>query len=282
MIDLDRAREFVALHARLIDRLRLARLLDGEPGERVVTALAPYANADGGFAHALEPDVRSPSSQPIAVLTALELLHEAGVTEPVLIDASLAWLQRVTNVDGGIPFSPGTVADAPHAPWMAPVDGDPSSLHMTLAVTAAAARVAPGHPWVERAAGFCRDALGVLDAPRAHETMYALHLADALGDDEVLQRMAPSIPADGRLPVPGGIEGETLDLLSLSPTPERASRRLFAADAVAADLDRLESEQRDDGGWDIDFLKWNPSAAWEWRGRVTVDALVLLRANGRL
>ena len=282
MIDLDRAREFAALHARLIDRVRLGRLLDGEPGERVVAALAPYANADGGFAHALEPDVRTSASQPIAVLTALELLHEAGVTQTPLVDASLEWLQRVTNDDGGIPFSPGTVADAPHAPWMAPTEGDPSSLHMTLAVTAAAARVAPGHPWVERAAGFCREALTALDAPRAHETLYALHFADALGDEAVLERVATAIPPDGRLPVPGGVEGETLGLLSLSPAPDRVSRRLFTEDAVAADLDRLEAAQHADGGWDVDFLKWNPSAAWEWRGRVTVDALVLLRANGRL
>lgn len=70
MIDLYAARRFVQLHGRLLDRRRLAHLLDGEPSAPVAAAVAAYANPDGGYAGLIDPDVRTLSSQPIAVLTA--------------------------------------------------------------------------------------------------------------------------------------------------------------------------------------------------------------------
>ena len=280
MIDLDKAREFVLLHARLLDRRRLAHLLADGPSDGVVSAVAAYANPDGGFGNAIEPDVRAGASQPLGVLTAFDILHEAGVREHELITRGLDWLQSITADDGGIPFSPASVDEAPHAPWMAPTEG--SSLHMTAAVAAAALRLDADHPWVARASAFCRERIAALTDSSAYELKFALDFADAAKDAEVLDRVAPLIPPDGRLRVRGGTEGEELRLLDISPGPDRMSRRLFADDAIAADLDRVEAGQHDDGGWDIDFLKWNPSAAWEWRGRITVDQLALLRANGRV
>ena len=38
----------------------------------------------------------------------------------------------------------------------------------------------------------------------------------------------------------------------------------------------------DDGGWDIAFPSWTPVTRPEWRGFVTVDRLLTLRAYGRL
>jgi hypothetical protein len=40
--------------------------------------------------------------------------------------------------------------------------------------------------------------------------------------------------------------------------------------------------QREDGGWTFNWPAWSPLAELEWRGSVTVDALRVLRANGRL
>ncbi len=70
--------------------------------------------------------------------------------------------------------------------------------------------------------------------------------------------------------------------LDVSPWPGSRSRRLFDADTIAADLDALAAGQRDDGGWTFEWPAWNPAAAHEWRGIVTVQALTVLRANGRL
>src|SRR4051794_41704468 len=78
MIDLDAAARFIWTNARLVERHRFAHLFQDGPPEPVAEALRPYQNSDGGFGNALEPDLRTPTSQPIAVNSALEDLDEAG------------------------------------------------------------------------------------------------------------------------------------------------------------------------------------------------------------
>jgi hypothetical protein len=57
---------------------------------------------------------------------------------------------------------------------------------------------------------------------------------------------------------------------------------LFADDLLAAHLDDLASAQQSDGGWPITWESPGVGAAMEWRGRVTIEALLRLRAYGRL
>ena len=56
-------------------------------------------------------------------------------------------------------------------------------------------------------------------------------------------------------------------------------RTLLDEAAVAADLERLAAEQKEDGGWSVDFQSYSPAAALEWRGYATVRALSVLRHN---
>ena len=63
-IDRAAAETFIWSAARLVDRHRYALLFADGPAEPVVDALRGYRNEDGGFGHALEPDLRAPSSQP--------------------------------------------------------------------------------------------------------------------------------------------------------------------------------------------------------------------------
>jgi len=50
---------------------------------------------------------------------------------------------------------------------------------------------------------------------------------------------------------------------------------------IEAHLDHLAAAQRDDGGWMFNWPSWSPAAEADWRGFITVDALRVLRANGR-
>jgi hypothetical protein len=70
--------------------------------------------------------------------------------------------------------------------------------------------------------------------------------------------------------------------LDLAPHPDRPARELFTADVIAADLDRLAGEQRDDGGWTVDFVLSSPAGALEWRGYVTVYAIDILERNAKI
>src|SRR5690349_2100041 len=120
MIDLTAAEQFVYANARLIDRHRLAVLLHGEPKRQVVDALSAYRTPDGGFGHALEPDVRCPGSQPSAVLHALDVLAGADALDDPLVDEIGDWLTTITNPDGGVPTVLPSADGYPRAPWMVP------------------------------------------------------------------------------------------------------------------------------------------------------------------
>jgi hypothetical protein len=49
-----------------------------------------------------------------------------------------------------------------------------------------------------------------------------------------------------------------------------------------AALDRLQSEQGEDGGWHPNWLIWTPATSPEWTGIVTLRVLKLLEDYGRL
>jgi hypothetical protein len=71
-VDIDAAERFVLANARLLDRHRLAVLVHGAPLEPVLDALRAYRNPDGGFGHALDPDIRAPESEPASTLHDLD------------------------------------------------------------------------------------------------------------------------------------------------------------------------------------------------------------------
>ncbi len=56
------ASTFLTGHARLLDRHRYGFLVGRGDPQATLSALAAYRNADGGYGHGLEPDLRSPES----------------------------------------------------------------------------------------------------------------------------------------------------------------------------------------------------------------------------
>jgi hypothetical protein len=292
-IDTALADDFVIANARVLERHRHALLLaDGAP-EPVETALAGYANADGGFGWTLHPDLRSRSSQPVAAIHAFEVLEEIAPRASALAGPLCDWLDQASLADGGLPFALPCDDWAGSAPMWAASDHTQSSLLITAAVCGAAHRVAPtdpvvaGHPWLERAAAYCQQAIAAMDEPAmAIELKFALQLLDAVHDtrpgaEQQLDRLVAFLPASGTMAVAGGAEGERMRPLDFSPDPGTPRRDAFSADVIAADLDELEAEMSDDGGWDVDFQVYSPAAVVEWRGYETVRALKTLRANGR-
>src|SRR3954447_19988775 len=107
MIDLEAAAQFVHGHGRLLERRRLDHLFGASPDAgAVLRALDAYRNADGGLG-LMEPDLRTPASQPSAVLYALEILDEVRADMALraeLTTGALGWIETITNADGGIPF----------------------------------------------------------------------------------------------------------------------------------------------------------------------------------
>jgi hypothetical protein len=69
--------------------------------------------------------------------------------------------------------------------------------------------------------------------------------------------------------------------LHFAPAPDSPWRPIFDDVVIAAHLDRLERDQRDDGGWAITWEPPSPAAVLEYRGVQTLWALRVLRAYGR-
>src|SRR4051794_8402135 len=101
MVDLAVARRFILGNARLLDRRFFAFQFESCPADDVVTALRPYQNADGGFGHALEPDLRGPDSQPVPLEHALKILDEVGDFDADMVRRACEWLATVTTESGG-------------------------------------------------------------------------------------------------------------------------------------------------------------------------------------
>jgi hypothetical protein len=284
MTDLDAAADFIWRHARLIDRHRFAHLFLGADAEPVVRALRAYQNADRGFGHALEPDLRTPASQPGAVQHVLEMLAEAGAFDDPMVGDACDFLASITRDDGGIPFVLPSALDHPHAPWWQPADE--SSLIQTAANAAVLHEQRHRHPWLDGATAFCWEQIDAGRLGGAYGARFAVAFLDAVPDEAraeaALQRIGPRLPEDGLVALdPAQVTGETFTPLDYSPRPELRSRRMFAPEAIDAHLDALAAGQQDDGGWTFPWPAWAPAAELDWRGYVTVDALKVLSANGR-
>jgi hypothetical protein len=288
--DLDAATTFVHTNARVLERHRLALLRGDGDGEAVVRALLAYRNDDGGFGHALEPDLRAPHSQPAGVQTAMELLHEAGrAGDDPLVAPAADFLLSVTRDDGGVPFVLENAMPYPHAPpWRV---ADASSLTQTSANAAALHALGARHPWLDGADAFLWARIEALDLETTEATpglgydvRFSIAFLDAVPDEQravaALDHLEPGLRTSGLVATER--TGDIQAPLDFSPWPDSRSRRLFTAEELETDLDALAAGQDPDGGWRFPWPAWSEGATQEWRGVVTLHALRVLRANGRL
>jgi hypothetical protein len=286
MIDFDAATTFIWLNARLLDRHRFAHHFLGHDPEPVLRSVRAYQNPDGGFGHALDPDLRGPASGPIATQYAMEIVEEVGARTDPMIGRAADFLASIARHDGGLPFMLRSAEDYPHAEYF--TYEDESSLIQTAANAAALHALGVTHPWLERATDWMWRAIDGLqastDAGSAYGVRFALAFVDALPDGDRaadgLERLEPAVRTVV-IEDPAQAE-ESRTPLDLSPWQGSRSRGLFEQDLIDRHLDALEAEQQPDGGWDYGWPHWNPAGVHEWRGAITVHALRVLRSNGRL
>jgi hypothetical protein len=292
-VDVSAAVAFTSTHGRVLDRRRLHHLLDGGGGAGVLAALDAYRNDDGGYGWALEPDLRTPESQPGAALHAFEAIVEIAPKATPRSVELCQWLMRHTIKGQGLPFALAIGEPGSCAPWWQDPDTTTPSLHMSTAVAAAAHRVARAdpavatHAWLITTTRWCLDRIQALSDASSHELLFSLQFLDASCDrwpeaDALIDRLARWIPVNGIVPVTGGIDGEVFYPLDFAPHPGGAARRVFEAGIIANDLERLAAGQQRDGGWSVNFRPPSPAGRLEWRAHATVTALAVLRANAAL
>jgi hypothetical protein len=284
MADIAAAELFLVSSGRVLDRRRFECLFQGGEPRAVRDAVAAYRTSDGGFGHGLEPDGRDPATQPGAIEKALHTLHEADAWDEELVQSACDWLDRNAPEQGGVPFVMPTIESWPHPPWWTPEPGLPPSVIFTglTAATLHARRV--DHPWLTKATGLMWSLIDGLEKPHPYVVRAALRFLERVPDreraDAAFDRLAPFVHDLVTLDPDAG--GEAHFPLDFAPLPDSPARRYFDDATIERHLDHFENAQHTDGYWDFNWGHWSPAAEADWRGMLTVDALVLLRANGRL
>jgi hypothetical protein len=296
---LARAGHFMWLTARVLEQRRFAHRFLGGDADPVETALAAYRQDDGGYGHALEPDLRGPVSQPLHTAHALRVLDEIGRCDGRRVERVCGYLTAVSTPEGALPAIHPSLRGYPFAPWMPVVDDPPGSLLATGPVVGLLHRNQVWHAWLFRATDFCWAAVAaLLEGADTHpyevqaavafldgapDRSRAEQAAEALGRvvrERRLVVLEPDRPEDYPLPE-GYAPGEHHFAHDYAPTPDSPARGWFDDAEMDQSLDFLAASQREDGGWPIRWRAWAPGTELECRPMVTLDALLTLRAYGR-
>ncbi len=296
----ERAGRFLWESGRVLEQRRFALLFGGAGGADdaagVLTALDAYRGTDGGYAFGLEPDVRGPASQPIAVPSALRVLAEAGALDGPRAARLCDWLATVTAADGGVPAVLPTLRPYPRPPWLPIPDRPAGDLLATGQIAGPLLRHGVEHPWPAGAVEFCRAAIERLEDTHPYEVKAAVAFLDGVPDRPWARRQAarlgtlvrerrlvlldPDHPEQAHL-APGYAPGEYHLPHDFAPRPDSLARAWFTGPEMARSLRYLAAEQCDDGGWPVRWARWSATTAVEARPGVTLAALLTLRAYDR-
>jgi hypothetical protein len=283
--DFDAAAAFIAANARVVDRRRFGRLFGDDDARPVRDAVAAYRNEDGGFGHALEPDIRDPASQPAATEMALRVMDETSSWDDELVRGACDWLDSVAPAEGGATMVNPSATSWPRAPWWVPEVEHLASLIQTGMIAGTLHAHGVRHPWLDRATETMWARLAEVADLGAYDMFGVLrflqHVPDRDRAREVFGRVGPLILSQDLAALDPEASGEVHSPLDFAPEPDSLARELFDKPVIEAHLDHLAQGQHDDGGWMFNWPAWSPAAEREWRGFLTVDALRVLRANGR-
>ncbi|MQY15390.1 hypothetical protein SRB5_55690 [Streptomyces sp. RB5] len=301
---LARAERFMWLTARVLEQRRYAyhfRTATSTAADAVEAALEAYRNPDGGYGHALEPDLRGPVSQPLHTVLALRVLDAVGRCEGRRAERVCGYLTEISTPDGALPAVHPAPVGYPHASLLAAVNDSPpggsGSLLTTGPVVGTLNANGVWHAWLFRAADFCWQAVESLEATHPYEVQAAVAFLDTapdraraeaaaarLGRLVRVQRLAVLDPerAESWPRTEGYAPGEQFYVPDFAHGPDSLARRWFTDAELTAGLDFLAAEQQPDGGWPLRWRARAPGSALEWRPILTLEALLTLRAFGRL
>jgi hypothetical protein len=280
--DFARSRDFILEHGRVLERRVFERLFEGAGAEPVHAALAAYRNPDGGFGHALEPDARVSASQPLFAEFALRTLALAEVDRIDDPAALLAFLEKASTPEGGVPplfASARSAARAAHwtepspAPWLA----------TTGMIAGQLRRLGVAHPWVDGATQFCVGAIRSGEIGEAHAVRGAALLCETLPAAlarELAPRLEAHLPRADLFALDPPVRRYALTPLDFAPAPDSPFVSWFGRERIEVHLDDLIERREADGGWPV---LWGPppgAAPAEWRARRTLEALRWLRDWG--
>ncbi len=274
-ISLDRARDYVFTHGMLWERALFSWRFDDGPLEQLQRCLLCYKNADGGWGHGLEHDLKAPLSHPAALEYLLGVLRYHDIPPGTLLDGTVAWLERQQQPDGSL-RNPTELGNWPLAPWWTEWGGQkqPDSIVGNLHALGLAT------PRLQNATRHWAEQHHSLEGIRSNDWLFmTYHAFDYFMNIDDFPQLAGFRAATLAHTV---ALAETLipkrhyTLFFFAPDPASAVARALPEAALTRCLDTLATTQREDGGWadEHDLPQWQPVT--------TINVLTALQRYGGL
>jgi len=293
------SRAFIEQHARPLEVARARHRFDGAPAELVLDELLTFQNDDGGFGHALEPDVRTNDSSALFTSIALNVVRSLGQTQVhAFVAEAIDYLLETLNPETGswriIPLS----ADrSPHAPWWNQAGRETSFDEFSLNPTAEILgylfdyqTIVPRET-LELVSRQVTAAIEELREIEMHDLLCCVRLLNTQNLPHQMRQVLTGRLAELALPTveldAGKWSGYCLRPLQVVDAPDSPFID-SVRDAVAANLDFEIASCTDDGSWAPTWSWGEVSAeAWEdarreWSGILTFDKLTVLHRFGRI
>jgi hypothetical protein len=286
MMLLEKGANFIWENARLLERAVFEYHFYDGPAERILKTLRAYQNEDGGFGHALEPDLRAPDSHPLFVEFGLRTLYECQLRDSEIAYKVCGFLSQHADLEQGIPtLLPSARKYARAAHWHNP-EAELPSFDRLAGLIGLVNWQRIHHSWLEKAVEICAEKMATTRYTDAHTISTAFCLLESLPEgattDDLFAKLANELLQADYFWADAPVTGYGLTPLAFAPTPDSYCRKIFSDSQIEGHLNELESKQGDDGGWPIQWEPPSEMAKWEWRSHLTVNALVTLRAYGRI
>ncbi|SFL43214.1 Prenyltransferase and squalene oxidase repeat-containing protein [Paenibacillus sp. 1_12] len=285
------AKLFIYQNGRLLDRRRFEYFFENGSQEAVIAALAPYQNPDGGFGQGLEPDIRSPYSQPVPTESALILMDEIEYFDYSILKGIIRFLQAHTIHSGGVPLAFCSINDYPHAPWWNTDQDSQANMNPTGRILGLLYKQrtltdfleenwfqsAVAYVWNEMEKGLpagYHDGVQWISflqhtPERERAAAYLLSIQKWLTQPDIIERDPKA-------------DGYVHKVLDWAPSHESYAAQMVSDQDIEQHISYLVSQQQPDGGWPISWPAVSAAGELEWRGHLTVERLRTLRSFGWL
>ncbi len=296
---LNASQRFIAANARPLEIARWHYHFDGASHENVIAALQEFQNADGGFGHALEPDLRTDGSSALCTSVAFQILRSTQAPfDDALVSSSIAYLlETLDEQTGHWRIIPHSAEESPHAPWWNQADHENALDRFSLNPTAEILGYLYDHQRrvpndiIALVSASVMGHLSGLEKIDMHELLCCLRLlqTETLPEnDRDLIRQKLGTLLDGTIACdPMQWEGYSLRPLQVVDDPGSPFMAGIEG-AVTANLDYEISSQKEDGSW-VPTWSWDDAypdsweqAQVEWSGVITLEKLLTLKRFKRI
>ncbi len=292
----EQAGAFLRSEARPLEVVRFESIFYGSDISKVLRELAKFQNADGGFGHALEPDLRTPESSVLCTSIAFQIMRDHEVSrDHEMIRKAVVYLAGTLNQSELhwriIPKSAETAA---HAPWWKQEGREQEYRAFSLNPTAEILGIMIDYAepdYVDEMWKRILDVLGSAKSIEMHDLICCLRLLETknLSEEkrsELHQQLFRLISSSVSLDPEewGGYCLRPLQVASSAGSPFLHGMEK----AVSKNLDYELKSQQADGAWHPTW-SWgdNYPDSWEfakkeWSGILTLEKLKVLKSFGRI